>query len=438
MSGPEELMAADIPWSGTTLIAATEVHPSAPTLAAILLNLTLFIRRYVVLTQDQAVAVALWTAHTHAISAADCTPYLQITSATKRAGKTRLLEVLEPLVARPWLTGRTSHAALIRKIDGQQPTLLLDESDAAFKGEKEYAEALRGVLNSGYRRSGRATICVGQGSNITVKDFNTFGPKAIAGIGALPDTIVDRAIPIELRRRTSDERCARWRERDGRAEAVPLHEQLVSWGAREITIGLLRSARPSLPAGLGDRQADVWEPLIAIADLAGGEWPDHARRAVLKLGGTIEDQDIVVELLRDVADIVKETTESVIPTKDLLSKLIDQDDRPWATWRQNDKPITARGLARLLGPLGVHPTKLERARGYRTDAFNDPITRYLTSQAPSRQPPNNARLGSYSPMCSESAAADASPTHEPPIATDEMAHGHMNPAGSGEADEWQL
>lgn len=399
-----------------------------PSLASTLHVVMLFIRRYVVLTDDQAVSLTLWSAHTHAIAAADCTPYLQITSATKRAGKTRLLEALEPLVARPWLTGRTSAAALIRKIDGQQPTLLLDESDAAFKGEQEYAEALRGILNSGYRRSGRATLCVGQGGSITVRDFRTFGPKALAGIGALPDTVADRAIAIALRRRTSAEPCARWRERDGHAEATPLHEQLVSWAGREFIIAALRTARPSLPDGLGDRQADVWEPLLAIADLAGGEWPDRARRAAVSLAGSIEDQDIVVELLRDVADVLTSFTDSVIATKDLLEKLTAADDRPWATWR-HDKPITARGLARLLGPLGIHPVHLERVRGYRRDAFDDAIARYLPPQASLCQPPNETGPESPISMCPAFSAADASKRTKQPDFIDEMTHGHIDPAG---------
>jgi hypothetical protein len=231
----------------------------------------------VVLSDDQTTTVALWTAHTHAIDAADCTGYLQITSATKRAGKTRLLEVLEPLVARPWLTGRTSAAALIRKIDGECPTLLLDETDAAFGGEKEYAEALRGALNTGYRRSGKATICVGQGVNITVRDFKTFSAKAIAGIGNLPDTVADRAIAIKLRRRKADEACGRWREREGHQEAAPLREALAA--AVAPTVDRLRDANPELPPELSDRQADVWEPLLAIADCAGGNWPQDARHA---------------------------------------------------------------------------------------------------------------------------------------------------------------
>ena len=405
-----------------------------PTLGAILHDVQVFIRRYVVLSDEQSIAVTLWAAHTHVIAAADCTPYLQITSATKRAGKTRLLEVLEPLVARPWLTGRTSAAALIRKIDSQQPTLLLDESDAAFKGEKEYAEALRGILNSGYRRSGRATICVGQGATISVKDFQTFGPKAIAGIGALPDTIADRAMAIALRRRTNDEPCARWRERDGHVEAGPLRDPIVAWAGREPTIAALRAARPSLPGGLGDRQADCWEPLLAIADLAGGEWPNRARRAALALAGSLEDQDITVELLRDLADVVPEFTDLVIPTKDLLAKLIEQDDRPWATWR-HDKPITGRGLARLLGPLGIHPDRhLRTVRGYRRDAFDDAIARYLPSQVSMCHATNESGPKPAISMCPETVHGDTSKSEETSITTGVVTHGHIDPAKRAAGD----
>ena len=155
-----------------------------------------FVRRYVVLTDAQATTVALWAAHTHALDAFNCTPYLSVTSADKQSGKTRLLEVLDLLVAKPWFTGRATAAVLVRKIDKEQPTLLLDESDAAFRGEKEYAETLRGLLNTGFKRNGRYSMCVGQGAAISYKDFSTFCPKAIAGIGKLPDTVADRSIPM--------------------------------------------------------------------------------------------------------------------------------------------------------------------------------------------------------------------------------------------------
>src|SRR6266566_4638029 len=162
-----------------------------------------FIRRFVSLSEHQARVTAAWVLHTHTVEAAEATPYLAISSAEKQSGKTKLLEVLELLVANPWLTGRVTPAVLVRKIDKVLPTLLLDESDAAFGGEKEYAETLRGVLNTGHRRGGNSSCCVGQGANITFQDFSTFWPKAIAGIGKLPDTVMDRSISIRLKRATS-------------------------------------------------------------------------------------------------------------------------------------------------------------------------------------------------------------------------------------------
>jgi hypothetical protein len=160
-----------------------------------------FVRRYVVVGDTQAVAIALWAFHTHAFAAAATTPYLSITSAEMESGKTRLLETLELVVARPWFTGRATPAVLARKIDKEAPTLLLDESDAAFQGDREYAEVLRGVLNSGHRRSGRTSICIGQGAAMSYVDLSTFCPKAIAGIGKLPDTVASRSIAIRLKRK---------------------------------------------------------------------------------------------------------------------------------------------------------------------------------------------------------------------------------------------
>ncbi len=133
-------------------------------LAGLLDDLAAYVRRYVVLDDAQLTALTLWTFHTHVFDAADATPYLSVTSAEKESGKTRLLEVLELVAARPWLTGRVTAAVLARKVDKETPTLFLDESDAAFGGEKEYAETLRGMLNTGYRRGGRSSLCVGQGA----------------------------------------------------------------------------------------------------------------------------------------------------------------------------------------------------------------------------------------------------------------------------------
>jgi hypothetical protein len=87
------------------------------------------VRLYVVMTDEQAAAAALWVAHTHAIPAAEATPYLSVQSAEKRSGKSRLLDVLELVVARPWRVIQPSQAVLFRNIEKDRPTLLLDEVD---------------------------------------------------------------------------------------------------------------------------------------------------------------------------------------------------------------------------------------------------------------------------------------------------------------------
>ncbi len=192
-----------------------------------------YIRRFVVVTGEAADAMSLWTLHTHSFAAADATPYLSIQSAVMRSGKTRILELLDHVVARPWMTGRTTAAALARKVDAVRPTLLLDEGDAAFNGDREYAEVLRGVLNSGHRRDGRVTVCVPQGANISFRDFSTFCPKAIAGIGKLPSTVADRSIPIVMQRRMRAEAIGRLRIKKIKPETDDLRQRAARWAKAE-------------------------------------------------------------------------------------------------------------------------------------------------------------------------------------------------------------
>jgi hypothetical protein len=348
--------------------------------AEVLGGLVAFIRRFVALTDEQADVVALWVVHTHAIDAADCTPYLSITSAEKRSGKTRLLEVLAPIVARPWFTGRVSPAVLVRKTAHEQPSLLLDESDAAFKGDREYAEALRGILNAGFRRGGVTSLCVGQGASLTYEDFPVFSPKAIAGIGKLPDTIADRAVPIELRRRRRGEHVERFRRRKVEPEAVPLHSADAAWA--KANLGALSEAEPELPDELDDRAQDIVEPLLAIAEAAGGEWPERARRAAVALltGEHRDDAESVgVRLLRDIRSTFDAEGADKVTTGRLLEQLLKHDESSWR--HLNGGQLDANRLARLLKPYGIAPKQFKesggKARGYLRAHFEDAWARYL-------------------------------------------------------------
>jgi Protein of unknown function (DUF3631) len=234
--------------------------------ATLLDDVRTFIRCFVVLDDHQADALALWAAHTHVFNAFGVTPYLAITSAEKRSGKTRLLEVLELLVREPLATVNISDAALFRVVDAKSPTLLMDEVDAVFKSRER--EDLRGLLNAGYRR-GAVAHRMGGTNNRKLETFAVYCPKAFAGIGdCLPDTITDRAIPIRLKRRTRSEHVERFRLRDVEPEGHTLRDRLADW--LEPQRDHMAVQRPTLPDELDDRAQDVWEPLLAIADLTGG------------------------------------------------------------------------------------------------------------------------------------------------------------------------
>lgn len=360
---------------------APEWTPPAPEDgSALLKDIVAFIRTYVILSEAQAVVSGLWILHTHAFEAAENTPYLQICSAEKQSGKTRLLEVLEPLILNPWLTGRVTAAVLARKIDAQSPTLLLDETDAAFGGDEEYSETLRSVLNTGHRRGGVASCCVGQGLNIGFKDFNTFCPKALAGIGKLPDTIADRSIPIRLERRARSEVVTRFRRRKVTGAGRMFYERAAAWAQQHVPA--LKNAEPDLPDELSDRQQDCAEPLVVIADTLGGDWPERARSALLELFKTgQQEQSRGVELLKDIQVIFDEQVTDRLASETLVQKLVEIETSPWGEWNRG-KGLTKIQLARLLRPFEIAPRTIRleaggTARGYHRDQFSEAWERYL-------------------------------------------------------------
>jgi hypothetical protein len=375
----------------------------APSGVELMVKLIGFIRRFVALSQDQVLLIALWVIHTHLFGASETTPYLNIHSAEKRSGKTRLLEVLSLLVARAWFTGRVTSAVLVRKVAAETPTLLLDESDAAFKGDREYAQTLRGVLNAGFRRGGVASLCIGQGANLTYEDFPVFSPKAIAGIGTLPDTVADRSIPIELQRRRPSERVERFRPRKVGPEALRLQEAAAAWAQAHLEA--LAEAEPELPEELDDRAQDIIEPLLAIADEAGGEWPVRARKAAAALltGEHREDaESLGVQLLRDCRTAFNESGEDALATDKLLGRLRAPEDAPWRALQ--GEPLDASRLASMLKPYGMRPKKIREGegtfRGYRRAWFEDAWARYLPAD------PEDPEQGEQAEHLAERAGSD--------------------------------
>jgi antitoxin (DNA-binding transcriptional repressor) of toxin-antitoxin stability system len=355
--------------------------------AGVLADAEAYLRRYVVFPSDApAVAGALFAAHTHAFAAAETTPYLHVTAPEKLSGKTRFAEALANLCCRPLPAAHMTAAAVYRSIGDPAPTILFDEVQELFgRGADGDQKKLQAVLNAGFQPDTPVRVVEGDGANRVVAEFPVFCPKVLAGKGELPDMLASRSIPIRMRRKKKTDTVQRFRRRPARAEAEPLRARLAGWAATALP--KLTDAMPDLPEELNDRQQDIWEPLLAIADAAGGDWPKRARAAAIELhGGEVTDDSVGVLLLRH----VRETFEQHgaldrITTAALLGFLVDRDDGPWGEWWGNDVEATrlkgpAVRLAKLLKPYGIKPKLLrfegEPERGYERAAFVDAWAAY--------------------------------------------------------------
>jgi putative DNA primase/helicase len=343
--------------------------------AEILSEISTILHRYLVLTDAQATAIAIWIAHAHAHDAATISPRLSIASPVKRCGKTTLLSVVQTLVPRALSTSNITPAAVFRVIEAIKPTLLIDEADTFLRGSDD----LRGILNGGHNRALARVIRIA-GENLEPMVFNIWAPVAIAMIGRLPSTLADRSIEIELRRKRKEEVCERFRS-DRIDHFVILRRKMARWAADHIDN--LRNADPEVPEELHDRAADNWRPLLAIADEAGDPWPQLARTAAIALTRTDTDDAPGIRLLEDIRalSITAPNRTSGIFTKDLLQALHANEQRPWATWTRG-RPITPHQLSRLLGPFGIPSPRTIRighktGKGYRFDDFADAFSRYL-------------------------------------------------------------
>ena len=339
--------------------------------------------RYVVFPSPEAqVAVALWVVHCHALEAFESTPRLALLSPEKGSGKTRTLEVLALVVPTPMHAVNMSAAALFRVVADRQPTLLLDEADTYLGNSvAKQHEDIRGLINAGHRRGAMAYRGEVSGKAVSVVEFPAFAACALAGIGDLPDTILDRSVIVAMKRRAPHEHVEPFRERLVRPIAERLRAQLEEWAA--FNVEHLCSEWPEMPAGIVDRAADVWEPLIAIADQFDDPWPELARQAAVQLNSARAERDpsLGVQLLGDCRRVFDEADVDRLASESLVERLVGLDESPWGDLR--GKQLDVRGLAHRLRRYdvrpGTHRFETDVRRGYFREDFHDAWQRYLVA-----------------------------------------------------------
>jgi hypothetical protein len=347
--------------------------------AALLVELHGALTRYVVLPSPQAAdAVTLWAAATHAQPAWEHAPRLAVVSPLKRCGKSRLLDVVAETCHAPLITVNATIAAVVRSIGEDPPTLLVDEADTLW-GSKKVADSnedLRGLLNAGHQRN--RPMLRWDVTSRTLDQLDTFAMALLAAIGELPDTIMDRAVVVRMRRRAPGERVQPYRTRRDAPPLNQLRERLGGWVRAHLV--QLRQATPPMP--LEDRAADTWEPLIAVADLAGGDWPARARTAATTMttaeAQQEEDTSASVRLLGDLREVFGD--DDALYTTTILERLHKLEDAPWADWY--GRLLTTRDLAKLLRPYQVRAKNLrerggEPRKGYARADLHEPWARYL-------------------------------------------------------------
>jgi hypothetical protein len=346
------------------------------------------ITRYVVFSQPEDVdVIALWVMHTWVADLFDFTPYIYLHSPVMRCGKTQVHRVVEPLVKNPLRTCNISESALFREIADSQPTLLWDEIDSIFGNRKasETNENKRALLNAGYERGIRAIRMERSGSGFEKVTYDPFCPKILAGIGQLPETIVDRSISILIHRRLKTQSCQKYRRKD-RDLAKSIRDALKTWSANVELRKTLQASRPEMPDCLTDRQEDIWEPLLAIADSIGGDAPKLAREAARTLCGN--DDDGLGDGTAQLVAIRKAIDEQHgrIRSSALIDRLWEADAVP-SRLMEDEKPNYKKighWLSKLIKSYAGKPARVldfdgENARGYEVAELKEIFDRYCPS-----------------------------------------------------------
>jgi hypothetical protein len=379
-------------------VTTSSTPEGTPTGCALIAEVESYIRSYVTLSETSyTLVIALWVVATFIWTAFDAFPYLVVTSATKRSGKTRLLELISFVASNSRLFTDISPAALYHTIDVEKPTLLLDEAEMFSSAKSEY----RSLLNTGYRR--------GQTVKRHDGEYETYCPKAFALIGDVHDTLRDRSIVIEMRRGEAARRFVYAIAKEQGAALREIINATVSLKAEEITDAVRKFEGLSF---LTDRDEEIWSPLFILCRLICPDRIDELTRAAADISAAktararryselgdqedkMQDEEYAVRLLRDMLYVIGDQKQ--ITTQEAIPKLREIPTSPWRRFRGDGLKNGIEGamvVAGLLSRFGVKPATIRiaakdvgtgsTAKGYKRQALLNALSE-IDGSGPSKE-----------------------------------------------------
>ena len=323
---------------------------------------------------------------TRMISSFESFPYLAVLSPVKRCGKTRVLEVLEPLVHEPVRGVALTSAVLFRILDLKKPTLLWDEAEPLnAKNKSESTQDILAILNVGYKKGGKVFRCEGQQHD--PREFEVYGAKVFAVIGRLPDTVADRGIVINMQRKAATQKIARFLAVRAAAEAKPIREDISRFIAsrREVIVqAYMKLMDEDLEFLASDRDAELWIPLFAVCSVAATDRLAELRESAIalsgvKAGGDVDDSQ-PMKLLADINTVWPKDQAGLpvpsIDTASLIEELKKLEESPWGEYG-----LPPRKVAKMLRPFGIEARTVRigarTPRGYDYEALRGALLRYL-------------------------------------------------------------
>ena len=353
-----------------------------------------YLRKFAKITEAQARILALYVGAAFVFDFWETTPYIYIYSAEAESGKSRIAKLLSAMFDTPKILLGPSLASLYGIIEqarelGERPKpIIIDEIDRLFNGRKENDNPIFAFLDGGFEPDSAVTRARYVKGQRDTEYLDSHCPKVLVGIDRkmMDSIILSRCILIRMEKKLPEDGTKKYVKRFHRAQGVEIGANLCAWAiANEERI--LRIDALYTPE-FGDRAIDIWEPILAFAEAAGGNWLEYAKASLVELNSdaAIERDSIGVQALKSIRAAKAMLPDAKgVASQSLIEILHGMEGSPWAEYGRGKKPITVDALARILArhKIKPHPISIEgiQLKGYEWSQFEDAWKRHCRADS---------------------------------------------------------